>query len=122
MNADNEVKVPAHVERFADILGHDGLVTFLLAFGGAGLYVPARPTARSRLVETLGRQKAEALGRVFGGEHLIVPTAKPFIARHLKSAKNMPTAEIARLLHTSDVTVRKYLAEVKSPKQLDLFG
>ena len=114
------IKIPAHVQRYADILGVDDAVKFLLTFGGTDLYVPHTPQTRSQLVQTIGRHKAEMLGRAFGGAHIRVPVAKPFIARALK-AKNMTTAAIARELHVTDVTVRKYLSDRPSTKQLGLF-
>ena len=117
---DQPVRVPAHVQRYADVLGPEDTVKFLLAFGGTDLYIPNRPQPRSRLVEVIGRPKAEALGRALGGGHMRVPVAKAFIARHLK-AKNMSTAEIARTLHVTDVTVRRYLGVLKSTRQLDFF-
>lgn len=120
MNATPDPKIPAHIERYVDVLGPEDAVRFLLKFGGTDLYIPARPQSGSPLVQLLGRHKAEALGLAMGPARVKLPVAKPFIAKFMK-AKNVSTAEIARTLHTTDVTVRKWLADEKSSRQLDMF-
>ncbi len=112
---------PAHVAPFVDALGEDLAVTFLLTFGGAEFYFPATPRKGSALVRAVGWEGAQALCRRHAAHGLParIPTAKPWIARVL-SARGLPVAEIARKLHTSDVTVRSYLADRSRADQRQL--
>lgn len=102
---------PAQVQPFVDALGTDGAVTFLLAFGGAELYIPSDPKGASQLVDVMGLEAARALSAE--AQRVIIPkripTAKPWIAR-VMFTRGLPKAEIARRLHASDVTVRRWLA------------
>lgn len=115
---------PALIEPFVRILGVDDTITFLMTFGGAEIYMPRSPKSRSRLVEVLGREKAEALAAEAEVTVLPrrVPLAKVWIAQ-VHHARGLPVAEIARRLHTTDVTVRKYLSPRTSddPRQPTLF-
>lgn len=121
----------AQVAPFVEVLGTDGTVVFLLAFGGSELYLPVTPRADSKLVEVMGMDAARALGamaqRVMVPER--IPTAKPWIARVWR-ARGLPNAEIARRLHVTDVTVRRWIAggggegiaaDAGDPNQLSLF-
>lgn len=102
---------PAHIQPFVDALGVDGAVTFLLAFGGAELYIPADPKGAGRLVEVMGLDAARALSAE--AQRVIIPkripTAKPWLAR-VMNTRGLPKAEIARRLLASDVSVRRWLA------------
>ncbi|NCM96130.1 MAG: helix-turn-helix domain-containing protein [Rhodobacterales bacterium] len=118
-------KPPAHVAPYVDVLGVDGAVEFLLAFGGAELYLATSPKGRSRLAQLVGVEKAAELAHA--AEHLPrrVPTAKPWIAQVFKS-RGLSVAEIARRLHVSDVSVRAWLKKTESvpvadPRQMRLF-
>lgn len=101
----------AQVQPFVDALGIDGAVTFVLAFGGAELYLPQNPRPDSKLVQAMGMEAARALGamaqRVMVPDR--IPTAKPWLARVLR-ARGLPKAEIARILHVTDFTVRRWIA------------
>jgi hypothetical protein len=116
---------PAHVEPYVRVLGIESAVEFLMTFGGAELYLAAKPKGRGRLAALVGIDKAAALARA--AEHLPrrVPTAKPWIAR-VMHAKGLPKAEIARRLHQSDVSVRRWIdaspdQPTADPRQLPLF-
>ncbi|SOC19551.1 hypothetical protein [Rhodobacter maris] len=116
---------PAHVEPYVRALGIDAALDFLLAFGGADLYIPATPNGRSRLVAEIGREGAERLAAIAHTLPKRVPTAKPWIAQVLAS-RGLPKADIARKLHSSDVSVRRWLSGHHSPRdendrQLRLF-
>lgn len=106
---------PAQVEPYFTALGLDVTVTFLLTFGGAELSLSRNPTCRSAVEALVGPEKAQALGAAIGGagKHR-VPLAKPWLARILQW-QGQPTAQIARQLHVSDTSVRKWLkaAEAK---------
>lgn len=99
---------PAHIQPYVDVLGVADTIRFLLAFGGAELYLTTTPKGRSRLAQMFGLEKAAAVARA--AEHLPrrVPTAKPWIAQ-VWSAQDQSVADIARTLHVSDVTVRGWL-------------
>lgn len=104
---------PAHVEPYVRILGQDMAVRFLLAFGGAELYIAANPKGRAMVSELLSDDQVSALAALDLPKR--VPTAKPWIAHVLKS-QGLSHAEIARRLHTTDVTVRRHLANYAGPR------
>lgn len=99
---------PAHIQPYVEVLGVEGAIRFLLAFGGAEMYVPRTPKGRSRLAKMFGLEKARALA--IAAEHLPrrVPTAKPWIAQ-VWAAQGRSVADSARTLHVTDVTVRGWL-------------
>lgn len=99
---------PAHIQRYVDVLGVPDTIRFLLAFGGAELYLTATPKGRSKLAGMFGVETAAAIARA--AEHMPrrVPTAKPWIAQ-VWAADGLAIAEIARTLHVSDVTIRGWL-------------
>ena len=107
---------PAQVEPFVTVLGTDLAIAFLLAFGGAELDIRSSPHARGRLVRLVGRDKAAALADAVSGLPRRVPLGKPWIAAVWR-AKGMAVAEIARRLHTSDVSVRRWLARPTNAKR-----
>ena len=122
------IQTPVQVQPFVDILGIEGAVEFLLAFGGAELVLPKHPTPRNRVVQLIGLDRTQLLTVAI--EHLParIPTAKPWIAKVLaaRQPKGLSVAEIARMLHMTDVTVRRYLkddpaATPLAKLQLDLF-
>lgn len=101
---------PAHVQPFVEALGTDAAVRFLLHFGGAELTISLNPRD-GELVEVLGQEGARALAALSARTALPrrIPTAKPWLARVLKS-QGLSHAKIARRLHVSDVAVRRYVA------------
>lgn len=101
-------KPTAQVAPWFEVLGEDLIVPFLLGFGGAELRLGRDPKGRSRLEALAGHDRAKALAE---RDHLLparVPLAKPWIAQVL-FARGAPVAEIARTLHVTDITVRKWL-------------
>lgn len=109
---------PAHVEAFVRVLGTEGAVAFLLAFGGAELYLPDTPTEKSKLAQLVGLEKAGALARAANHMPKRIPTAKPWIAA-VWASQGVAKAEIARRLHVSDVTVRTWLSKPAATAGLD---
>lgn len=112
------IRVPAQISTYVDILGVDGTLTFLLAFGGAELYIAANPKRRSSLVKVVGFENAIALAKVSAKLQARVPTSKPWIAAVLKS-KGLSVAQIARKLHSSDVAVRGWLKTAGAAQAVD---
>lgn len=105
---------PAHVAPYVEALGADVAVAFFLAFGGAELFIPRNPKARNPVAAKFGHDVAQALSDL--AERVMlpprVPIPKVWIAQHLSITKGLSQAEIARTLHTTDSTVRRYLAEL----------
>lgn len=121
----NSPRPPAHIEAFVRVLGTEGTIEFLLAFGGAELYLPDTPTEKSKLVHLVGMERALALAAVADLIPRRIPTAKPWIAA-VWASQGLSKAEIARRLHVSDVTVRSWLSKspgttVRDPRQPSLF-
>lgn len=115
---------PAHLEPYVRILGPEGAIAFLLEFGGAELYIPRSRAGSDRLAQAVGVEAAEALGRAADRLPRRVPTGKPWIAR-VKHQEGLSIAEIARMLHVTDVTVRGWLKDgpkrrPPDPRQLPL--
>jgi hypothetical protein len=104
-----DIPVPAHIAQYVDVLRIATTVRFLLHFGGAPLYLTDDPKGRGELEAVIGTERTRELGR---RAHLLparVPLAKPWIAAVL-AASGAGTAEVARRLHVTDITVRRWLA------------
>ncbi|MGV1769340.1 hypothetical protein ACQZ6B_04105 [Agrobacterium vitis] len=115
-----EIRVPAHIQPYVTAIGIEKTVQFLLAFGGSYVYLSEAPQQRSMVAEQMGIDAAIRLAAKIGSGALYVPTAKPFIASHLKYNKGLNTNDIARKLHATHKTVSKWLRSAES-SQLDLF-
>lgn len=120
------VQPPAHLEPFVRVLGVEGAIEFLMAFGGAELVYSLSPR-NSRLVEVIGLEAARTLAEEDARRGLPrrVPLGKPWVAQVWKS-KGLSVAEIARRMHVSDVAVRRWLKQQPAfraahPDQLNLF-
>lgn len=94
---------PAHVEPYVRVLGPWLAFDFLMKFGGAELYLSATPKGRSEAEALIGAEKLAELAALDLPRR--VPTAKPWLAEMMKT-QGLSHAEIARRLHTTDVTVR----------------
>ncbi|GAB1381367.1 helix-turn-helix domain-containing protein [Pararhodobacter aggregans] len=114
----NRPRPPAHVEPYVRILGYEGAVAFILEFGGAEIYLPMTRTAaaRSPVAQHLGVDAVIALATA--GLPRRVPTAKPWLARVFWS-EELRVQEIARRLHVTDVTVRKWLGDDAGSRRAD---
>lgn len=114
---------PANIAPYVQVLGVDGAVEFLLAFGGAELYLSPRAKDRSRVVRLVGRAMAMELAAHADRLPARVPTAKPWIAARLKD-RGLSIQDIARTLHASDVAVRGWVRNDRQrldARQLPLF-
>lgn len=100
---------PAHIDPFVRVLGVDLAIRFLLRFGGAELYLSPTPKGRSELAQEFGMDAAARIATA--AEHLPrrVPLAKEWIAA-VWAQQGLSTAEIARRLHVTDVTIRNWRA------------
>lgn len=129
------IRPPAHVEPYVNILGEERAVAFFLAFGGAELHFAQTPARWGHIAAAVGDAGAAALAVAGSRLPKRVPTAKPYLARVLFAwgtygGAKMSKAAIARLLHVSDETVRRYLDEGAGKRsaptyrddQPDLFG
>lgn len=129
------VRVPAHLSVFVEVLGLEGAIEFLLEFGGARIYIAQRKTGNSLLKKSLGADKTHALWLQRDRIPARIPVGRVWIAQ-VWLARGMTVAEVARKLHVTDVTVRKYKAQMqtltstsdlqepasKPGEQFDLFG
>lgn len=101
-------KPSAQVQPFVDAIGVELTVSFLLAYGGAELYLADDPKGRSSHEIMLGYDAAKALA---ASAHLLprrVPLANVWLARMLKWQGHSHSS-IARKLRKSDVSVRRWL-------------
>lgn len=117
---------PAHIEPYVTALGAEATVRFLLAFGGANLYIAADPKGGSMAVDVIGLEGMQALARIRDRLPHRVPLAKPWVARYLSEVQGLSQSDIARKMHVSVPTVTKYLSGTgprafPNPNQLSLF-
>ena len=106
-------RVTAQVEPYVAILGPELTVTFLLHFGGAGLYLSKDPKGRGALEALVGHEKAKALANTESRslQHR-VPLAKRWLAQMLHW-RGHSGAQIARTLRTSDTVVYRWLKDAR---------
>jgi hypothetical protein len=111
---------PAQLEPYVRVLGVEDALLFFTTFGGAELYLAADPKGRSELARVLGIEKARALAEEDARHGLPrrVPLGKPWVAAVL-FARGLSKSEIARRMHTTDVTVRKWLKASTATARFD---
>lgn len=117
----NYPRPPAHVAAYVEALGVETAVRFLLHFGGAELYIAADPKGNSEVAAVLGMDAARALSALAARAHLArrVPNAKPWLARYMKVTEGLSHAKIARRLHASDVSIRRWIAGLGDHAEAD---
>ena len=103
-------KPTAQVAPYAEALGAEQAVLFLLAFGGAHLHIAKVPSGDSVYQKHLGDEGAKALAAVAHRLPVRVPLAKKWLAQMLHW-QGRSIADIARTLRTSDVSVRNMLRD-----------
>lgn len=99
--------VPDSAKPYVDILGEELAIKFFMTFGGAELYFATNPRSSSRLVQVVGKKNAVKLAEANVSLKSRVPIPKKWIAA-VWSSKNLSDAEIARRLHVTDVTLRRW--------------
>ena len=107
-------KAPAQIAAIVEALGVEDAVEFVLNFGGAELHISKDPRRENLVTQKFGLQKAQALGKVADRIPSRIPIPKRWLAQYF-SAKGLTQAQIARKLHTTDVTVGRYLGTRKQP-------
>lgn len=105
----NVPRPPAHIEPYVNALGPELAVRFFLEFGGADLYIPADPKGQGMVTKAIGLEGARALSAIRDRLQARVPTAKPWLARYMAEVEGLSKAEIARKLHTTNVSVARWL-------------
>ena len=98
----------AQVAPYVEALGAETAVQFLLAFGGAELYLAEDPKGRAAHERLIGPEKAQALAAISHRLQKRVPLAKRWLAAVLHW-QGHSAAHIARTLRVSDVSVRRWL-------------
>ncbi|HSI41783.1 MAG TPA: hypothetical protein VLA00_14665 [Xanthobacteraceae bacterium] len=123
MSAQREAKadgVPPEIAPYIRALGPDRTGDLITALGGSMLYFARKASSRSTAAAIVGADGVQALSREFGTGMFRVPIARAWLVCHL-FGRGVSVQEIARRLHMTDVTVRKYLKRRKAGGQLDLF-
>jgi DNA-binding transcriptional regulator YiaG len=108
------IKTPVQIAPFVEVLGVDGTVDFLLAFGGAELAFSKSPRETSKLSQHVGHDKAKLLGVAAARLPTRIPLQKRWIAQVL-DAQGLSRADIARRMRVQDKTVRRYLKGEYAP-------
>ena len=107
-------KTPAALAPYVEVLGVDLAVDFFLRFGGSELYFPRDRCHGGAATSMIGVEKIAALGDRLCAVRKRIPLANRWIAEVL-AWKGCPTAEIARWIRVSDVTVRHWLSGEHRP-------
>lgn len=98
----------AQVEPYVTALGPDLALTFILAFGGADLYIPETPSAKSEIVSVIGVDGVARLHAVRDKLQYRVPVANRWVAR-MMAWQGHSQAAIARRLRVTTTSVRRWL-------------
>lgn len=104
-----DVRTPAHLAPWVDVLGPEGAEDCFLTMGGKEVYLSERALGRSELAQRFGVGAARALAARLGVLKIRVPTPKRWLAAVMHQ-RGLPVSEIAVTLRISDVAVRKNLA------------
>lgn len=110
MSTENRPPAPpptAQIAPIVQVLGIEEAIRFILAYGGAYLDIRNNPRETNQLVQMFGREAVEALAGLTALPRRI-PLAKPWLSAYFH-AQGLSTAQIARKLRISDVSVRNHL-------------
>ena len=118
---------PAHVAPFVEVLGVDLAIEYFIEFGGTPVYLAKNPAGRSEVEALIGAEAVRALRDHPYQLPARCPLPKKWMAQVLY-AKGLPVLQIARKLKTTDVAVRRNIADIRSDRanrradrQLNLF-
>ncbi len=98
----------AQAEPYVEALGAETAMAFLLAFGGAELYLGASPRENTAYVQAIGPDGAAALFAVAHRLQKRVPLCDDWLSAMLHW-QGQSISGIARRFRTTDVSVRKKL-------------
>lgn len=126
---DDWALLPQSLQAMADVIGLDGVLALVKAFGGVRLYVPTRLPDEHILVELLGRGAAERLAAEYGGQpHFDIPRAEGLV-RALRNrriladrAAGRSLRELALQYRLTERQVAKIVAPADDDNQVDFFG
>lgn len=124
----NYPPIPAHLQPYVTVLGVEAAIELFLTLGGSEVYLAGiAPTGKSLIADQIGAERQQALAHLIRHPKTRIPIPKRWIA-HCMLARGLSTAEIGRRLHTTDSTIRRWLAkelpngrERIDPRQLSLF-
>jgi hypothetical protein len=105
----------AQVAPYVDVLGTPLAIKFLILFGGAQVGLSQSPRGDGLVSRIIGKEHESALGQKLGSKVNRVPLASKWLALCLR-AEGETTAEIARRLRVSDVSVRRWMAGTNTPR------
>jgi len=109
------------IRRFADLLGHEGLLLFLERFAGQRIYVPRTTTEHSEISKEVGLDIARALSAEYGGQYLKVPVAREWRVLVYKS-QGVSYRQMAKRLGCSEDAIWLILSKNQATQsQLSLF-
>ena len=99
--------LPGVLAEIEAVAGREAALEIALAFGGTDIYVSARGAHARAVIDAVGAGAWAAIVARLGGETVHVPLARRALVRHL-SSQGVGTAEIARRLHITQRTARRY--------------
>ena len=106
--------MPAHLWPYTDLLGQQRALEFFLEFGGATFYLANDPKGGSEIAGFLGLElMSQLIDRLRADRvnpYIRIPTAKPWMANVMVRG-GMAISKVARKLHTTDVTVSRWLKD-----------
>lgn len=129
-SSDDLALLPQSLQAMAQIIGLQGVLALVRAYGGVRLYVPTRLPDDHVLIDLLGRPAAEMLAAEYGGQpHFDIPRAEGLV-RALRNRRIQ--ADRAAGLSVRDLALKHQLTERQVAKilgpgaaddgQVDLFG
>ena len=95
---------PVELAPIANLIGTAATLRLIELHGGCRVYVPRKPTERSRFSRELGPEAARALGAAMGGDCLQVPLAHAWLVK-VYTLRRESAAQIARRLKMTENTV-----------------
>ena len=104
-------QAPVCLQRFIQLLGVHTTMDLVLNFGGAEVYAGSALSGNGMLERVIGPEKAILLQDASDDLNFRVPLANKWLAQCLH-VQGLSAAAIARRIRVSDVTVRKYIAEM----------
>ena len=125
--ASGHEQLPNLLARIAEVAGEEAALLVAKEWGGQPLYVPQEVTPGHRLVQVLGRLRAEKVAAALGYGEIVVPLG-PYADDHAKRmlirrplADGLPQHIVARKARVHLRTVEREAQRMRTEKQLPLF-